>query len=188
VEVFIVWAGFAGAWLLVAGPIFQAAIEFSEQDMEGAGFTALAAKYTPPPRYRGWWWLLPPVGYLLHWRWSRRAHREMMQLATPEQRRMFAQLGNKATGWTMVALAGILLALNETWGVKRHYHWPVLAFWLLVLAMTALSAAYTGARMGRDRPDGGRGGGRPPGRGATAGAGNGTLTGDSTGATLETGP
>jgi hypothetical protein len=188
VEVFIVWAGFAGAWLLVAGPIFQAAIEFSEQDMEGGEFAALAAKYTPPPRYSGWWWVLPPVGYVLHRRWSRRAHREMLQLATPEQRRMFAQLGNKATGWTMVASAGILLALNETWGVKRHYHWPALAFWLLAVAMTVLSASYTAARMGRDRPDGGWDGGRRPGRGAGAGAGDGTAASDSPGAAVDTGP
>ena len=34
VDVFIAWSGFLSAWLLVAGPIYQAAIELEEEDVE----------------------------------------------------------------------------------------------------------------------------------------------------------
>jgi hypothetical protein len=170
---FIVWAGFVGGWLLVAGPVFQAAIDLSEQDIGQEDMRAVAARYTPPPPDSPWWWLFPPVGYVLHRRRSRRIRQGMLALWTPAQRRAWARLGNKATGWLMVAVAGLLLAFRETWQLVEHYHWPLLVFWLLAAGMTIVSAVYTALRMimaARIGEIEGEGGGQGETRAAAGGA------------------
>ena len=69
----IVWITFAGAWLLVAGPLYQGSVELNELnvDREGIQGKAAAAQATRA-RPSAWWWLLPPVMYVLHRRWYRR--------------------------------------------------------------------------------------------------------------------
>ena len=57
----ILWAGFAGAWLLVAGPLHQARVELAEEDLERERFTDAMTEVGPPPRTSAWWWLLPPL-------------------------------------------------------------------------------------------------------------------------------
>ena len=69
--VFIAWSGFLGAWLLVAGPIYQAAIELEEEDVEREVIAEASANVEAPPRVSPWWRLLPPVAYLLHRRRGR---------------------------------------------------------------------------------------------------------------------
>lgn len=146
-QIFILWCGFLGGWLLVAGPVFQAVIELSEQETKRETIASVTQRYTPPPRNSAWWWLLPPVGYLLHRGRARRRRQEILQLWTPQQLEAIARLSNKATGWAMVASAGVLLALRETWGLTEHYHWSPWRFWLLAAGMAVLSAAYTAVRM-----------------------------------------
>jgi hypothetical protein len=63
----IAWATFAGAWLLVAGPLYQGSAELGQLDVDREGIqgkaaAAQAAQARPSP----WWWLLPPVMYVLH--------------------------------------------------------------------------------------------------------------------------
>jgi hypothetical protein len=61
----IAWAAFAGAWLLVAGPLYQGALELREQDIDREGLEASKARVEPPKMPSPWWWLVPPVFYLL---------------------------------------------------------------------------------------------------------------------------
>jgi hypothetical protein len=42
----IAWCGFFGAWFLVAGPVYQAALELEEEGLERDTFA---------PRSPGWW-------------------------------------------------------------------------------------------------------------------------------------
>jgi hypothetical protein len=53
----ILWATFAGAWLLVAGPLYQGSVELGELDFDRDGIQGTAAAVH-------WWWLLPPVMYM----------------------------------------------------------------------------------------------------------------------------
>jgi hypothetical protein len=38
----IAWVGFLGAWLLVAGPLYQGALELREEEVDREGIAALA--------------------------------------------------------------------------------------------------------------------------------------------------
>ena len=59
------WVVFAGAWLLVGGPLYQAAIELSELEVDREGMEKLASQIPRTRMPSAWWWLLPPVMYFL---------------------------------------------------------------------------------------------------------------------------
>lgn len=92
----IAWAGFLGAWLLVAGPLYQGALELREEDVDREGMEASIAQIPRPEPPSPWWWLLPPAMYLIRRR-SRNAFREaaLAQLtpAQREQRASFRRVG-----------------------------------------------------------------------------------------------
>ena len=87
------WAGFVGAWLLVAGPLLQGAIELREEEIDREGFEALRGKVDYPAPISRWWWLLPPVAYVKNRRRNDAFHRQAMAVMTP------------ATGGKQLALA-----------------------------------------------------------------------------------
>ena len=75
----IVWVTFAGAWLLVAGPLYQGSVELNELDVDREGIQGkAAAAQATQARPSAWWWLLPPVMYVLHRRWYKALRREML--------------------------------------------------------------------------------------------------------------
>ncbi|MEC3974376.1 hypothetical protein [Amycolatopsis sp. H20-H5] len=66
-----------------------------------------------PPSVSQWWWLLPPMRYLLeHRRWKAR-QQEMMDALNPLQRNALVQYMNKTTGWSFVGFGGFLIAIKE---------------------------------------------------------------------------
>jgi hypothetical protein len=73
VNAVIIWAGFVGAWPLVAGPLYQGSIELVELDFdrEGIGEIKASATRMTQDRPSAWWWLLPPVMYVLQRRWTK---------------------------------------------------------------------------------------------------------------------
>lgn len=148
---FIAWCAFFGAWLLFAGPIQQAALELREEGIERDRITATASALSPPSTVSPWWWLLPPVHYLLA---SRRArtHREAVFAAIdPSDRADLVNYLNKARGWLLVGLGGLLIAVKETWELSQHYDWPDVAFWVLAVGTAMLCASYTAASVARSR-------------------------------------
>jgi len=131
----ILWATFAGAWLLVAGPLYQGSVELSELDFDREGIQGKAAAVqTGRDRPSAWWWLLPPVMYVLP------------QL-TSTQREQMASFQSKSAGWFTVAAGATLLAAGETWQIVQHYGWPVWAFWLLAVVMLAAAILNTAVLM-----------------------------------------
>ena len=144
----IAWVTFAGAWLLVAGPLYQGSVELNELDVDREGIagkvtTAQAAGTRPS----AWWWLLPPVMYVLQRRRYSAMRQAMMAQLTQTQREQLTSFQSKATGWFTVAAGATLLATGETWHVVQHYGWPVWLFWLLIVAMLALAVLTTAALM-----------------------------------------
>jgi hypothetical protein len=144
----IAWVTFAGAWLLVAGPLYQGSVELNELDVDREGIQGKTqAAQTTQNRPSAWWWLLPPVMYVLHRRWYRALRREILSQLTQTQREQLTSFQSKATGWFTVAGGATLLAAGETWQIVKHYDWPVWAFSLLMVVMLAAAVLSTAVFM-----------------------------------------
>jgi hypothetical protein len=144
------WAGFAGAWLLVAGPLYQGALELREEDVDREGLEASRALVERPEMPSPWWWLLPPVFYVLRRQRSTAYRHAVFDQLTQAQKEQFSNFVNKAMGWFTVALGAALLAAEQTWRVTERYDWPLWLFWLLLVVMMGLSVLNTALRMSRD--------------------------------------
>jgi hypothetical protein len=137
-DVFIHWAGFLGAWLLVAGPLLQGAIELRDEELDREGIEDRRGAVDLLPRVSPWWWLLPPVAYYKNRKRSDEYRRRSMVSLTVEQRAQFVGFTNKATGWFTVAGGAFLIALKETWELAVVYDLPG---WVYVLAVVVLAVA-----------------------------------------------
>ena len=147
-EVLIAWCGFLGAWLLVAGPLLQAAMELREEDRQSEHLEAASARLESGfPEVSPWWWLLPPVHFWLQRRRSRAFREAVMRELTPDQIGGLVNYLNRATGWLFVAGGAALIAVKETWELVEAQHWPHWVFWASVAAMPAVCTANTAARI-----------------------------------------
>ncbi len=146
----IAWAGFLGAWLLVAGPLYQGALELREEDVDREGMEASIARIPRPEPPSPWWWLLPPVMYLIRRRRNNAYREAALAELTPAQREQRASFINKATGWFTVAIGAALLAAEQTWQVIERQHWSGWLFWLFIVVMLIASVLNTALRMARD--------------------------------------
>jgi hypothetical protein len=147
----IAWVGFFGAWLLVAGPLYQGALQLLEEDIDREGIEATIARIPRPDPPSPWWWLLPPVMYLIRRHRSNAFRRAAMAQLTQAQRDQSTSFFNKATGWFTVALGAALLAAEQTWQVINRQHWPAWLFWILIIVMLGISVLNTALRMIRGR-------------------------------------
>jgi hypothetical protein len=146
----IAWAGFLGAWLLVAGPLYQGALELREEQVDREAIEVSKAKVPRPEWPSPWWWLVPPVMYEL-WRRRSNAYRDaVLAELSPAQREQFTSFINKANGWFTVAVGASLLAAEQSWNLITKYHWPGWLFWVLIAAMLGIAVLNTALRMSRD--------------------------------------
>lgn len=136
-------AAFLGGWLLVAGPVYQAAVELTEEQFERAEFEHVHSLLPALQRLSPWWWLLPPVAYLLQRRRRSAYRRAFLDRLPKAQLEQFVAFNNKATGWLLVGAGGFLLALRETWELREEAEWPGWTFWLLLVVALVASLAYT---------------------------------------------
>ncbi|WP_051385777.1 hypothetical protein [Actinokineospora inagensis] len=147
----IAWFGFFGAWLLVAGPVYQAALELNEQNLEQEEFESARADVERLPKVSPWWWLLPPVRYWLGRRRSERQRAMVMAALSPEQRGQLVWFIDTGAAWMFVGTGGLFLAVKETWELAENYEWPVGVFCGLVVVMAALCLVNAIRRMARSR-------------------------------------
>ena len=143
----IAWCLFAGSWLLVGGPLYQAAIELNEMEVDREGFQAIAQQLPRPKMPSPWWWLLPPVMYFLARHVNEQNQRAIFAAMNDAQREQFISFRNKAAGWLTVAFGATLLAVGETWDITEHYKWPQWVFWALLVFMMASAVLNTALRM-----------------------------------------
>ena len=140
-EIAIVLGGALGAWLLVAGPIYQAAIELGEMHFDHEGMEAIESAVPQPPRMSPWWWLFPPAAYFRQRGLANRRRRAVMDALGEEQRAQTVAFLNKAKGWFTVAAGALLIAIKETWELSLLLDWPTYAFWIAVVVAGALCVA-----------------------------------------------
>jgi len=150
----IAWVGFLGAWLLVAGPLYQGALELLEEDIDREGIDASMARIPRPDLPSPWWWLLPPVMYLIRRQRSKAFRRAAFAQLTHAQRDQATRFLNKANGWFTVALGAALLGAEQTWQVIVRQHWPTWLFWILIVVMVGVSVLNTTLQMTRGRAAG----------------------------------
>jgi hypothetical protein len=143
----IAWAGFLGAWLLMAGPLYQGALELLEEDIDREGIDASIARIPRPDPPSPWWWLVPPVMYLIRRHRGRAFRRAALAQLTRAQRDQAGSFINKAAGWFTVALGAALLAAAQTWQVINRLRWPAWLFWILIIVMLGVSVANTALRI-----------------------------------------
>jgi hypothetical protein len=150
-ELFADICGFLGAWLLVAGPIYQASLELREQDLETERIQEAGAKVMQPKKVSVWWWLLPPLKIFLEHRRSNRYRREYIKVLHSEDVEALINFINKATGWLLVAGGASLIAVKETFELTDHLDSPHYLFWVVVPLMMFISIMYTIARTVRTK-------------------------------------
>lgn len=146
-EVFIAICAFLGGWLLVAGAIYQAALQLAEEQIDSEQLAAAEANLPRPRRVSVWWWFVPPVAYLLNTRQDRRHQLDVLEALEPEQLRQTVSFFNKAHGWMIVAGGAYLLAIAATWRTCQFFGWPVFVFWVLLVAATGISISFAVRRM-----------------------------------------
>ena len=137
-DVFIHFAGFVGAWLLVAGPLLQGAIELRDEELDREGFERVRTDVRELPPVSRWWWLLPPVAIYRNKKRSDEFRRQTMGVLTPEQRAQFLGFTNKAAGWFTVAGGAFLIFLKEAWELAELFELPI---WLYVVVVFVLAVA-----------------------------------------------
>ncbi|WP_213813799.1 hypothetical protein [Glaciihabitans sp. dw_435] len=138
----IVVCGALGAWLLLAGPLYQAALELREQEVDRDGIEAVSSTVAAADPVSPWWWLLPPVAYILHQRSAREHRRALMEAMGPDQIRQTVEFLNKANGWLIVAAGAFLIAVKETYELVELVEWPIAVFWVLVVVLPLICFAY----------------------------------------------
>ena len=148
-DVFIHWAGFLGAWLLVAGPLLQGVIELRDEELDREGMAGFTGDADLPPRVSRWWWLLPPVAYYKNRKRRNGYRRRSLASLTVEQRAQFVGFSNKATGWFTVAGGAFLIALKETWELAEIYELPGWVYALAVVVLAVAAVANTVVRLSR---------------------------------------
>jgi hypothetical protein len=145
----ILWSGFFGAWLLVAGPLYQAALELGEEDISRDAMAGVDRPVPSTNRPSGWWWLIPPVGYWKQRRYAQDERNAMMAALPRDVMTNWVTFMNKATAWFYVASGAFLIALKETYELVEGHEWPTFVFWILVVVMAGLATGNTAVRMSR---------------------------------------
>jgi hypothetical protein len=148
-DVFIHLAGFLGAWLLVAGPLLQGAIELRDEEMDREGFERVKTDVPYPAPISRWWWLLPPVAYYKDKKRSDEFRNATMGVLTAQQRQQFVGFTNKATGWFTVAGGAFLIFLKEAWELAELFELPVWVYVVVVVLLAIAAIANTISRLSR---------------------------------------
>ena len=142
--------GAIGAWLLVAGPLYQASMELREQGL--AQRRQLPATVPHPRPVSGWWWLVPPVAYWKHHQQRDRLRRLVLAALPADEIERMISFSNTARGWLVVAGGATLIGVKETWELVEINEWPTFFTWVIAAAALLLSvgnAALTASRTER---------------------------------------
>jgi len=150
-ELFIGWCGFIGSWLLVAGPLYQAALELHDEDLEVERIQTVKKELVAPPRISVWWWLLPPVKIILSQRQSQAYRKAYLAALAPEDVGALISFMSKAFAWMFVAAGGFLLAVKETYELVGLSKFPVEVFWIAIVLLPILAVGNVISQMSKTR-------------------------------------
>lgn len=130
---------FVGSWLLVAGPLYQGAVELQQEGVDEDGIADVIGQVQPSPAPSEWWWLLPPVMFVKRRQRSAKFWREVLQIVSPEQARQIRATRPRVIGWFVVSLGALFLAVGETVRLSDRIEIPVGIALLLAVAILAVT-------------------------------------------------
>ena len=137
------WFGFVGAWLLVAGPIYQASVELRAEQEVVARVQEVMRGAPQPPKVSNWWWLVPPVRFLLSSQRRGDSRDAFLASLSVEDLELVTRYMNIARGWMLVGFGAFLIALKETYEIGEHHEWPTWLYWVVVVAMASAAVGIT---------------------------------------------
>lgn len=146
-EYVVHWAGFVGAWLLVAGPLVQAAMELRDEQLDRDAIESVSGQLPESEPMSNWWWLLPPVAYVKMQRRGRARRDAGVRALSMTQREQMVGFMNKATGWLFVAGGASLIFVKEAWELAELYHLPFVVYLVVVLLLALLAVVNTVVRL-----------------------------------------
>jgi len=149
-EIFITLCGFIGSWLLVAGPLYQAALELGDEDIEFDRIRSVGKTVAPPPHPSAWWWLIPPIKFHLEQKRDREYRTQYLKALESKDAEALVSFMNKARAWLYVATGGLLIAIKETFELTSQINLGLAWFWAIVAAMAIASILNTVLRITRN--------------------------------------
>ena len=137
------WCGVVGAWLLVAGSIYQAFLELHKEQVAADQMARATTTVPSPPAVSSWWWLLPPVK--LYRDGQRRNQHRLTFLAslTSDERETIVAFLSLSRGWLLVATGGLLIAIQQTYDLVERLDLSLVVFWLAIVTLFAVSILIT---------------------------------------------
>jgi hypothetical protein len=150
-ELVILIGGFLGAWLLVAGSVYQAALELRDQDFafDHIREAGQQARQTGQQHPSAWWWLLPPAKIILEQKHDRAFRKEFFGKLNRTDSEAMLSLMNKSTAWLYVGLGGFLLAAKETYELDQYLHVNLSIFFVVTFILLAASVFNTASHIRR---------------------------------------
>jgi hypothetical protein len=118
----VLWLGVIGSWLLFAGPVYQAGLELRDHENAAMRLRRTLSSMAPPAPVSWWWWLIPPVKIMLEWRRAIDHRRAFMDALSLEEYTSLLTFIHKATGWWLVGMGGLLVAIQQSYGFAQRYH------------------------------------------------------------------
>ena len=143
----IAWVAFSEPGCSWPGHCIRARSNCSRKTSTGKGSTHPSPASHARPRLSPWWWLLPPVMYLIRRHRSAAFRQAALAQLTQAQRDQSTSIINKATGWFTVALGAALRAAEQTWQVIERQHWRAWLFWILIIVMLGVSVLNTALKI-----------------------------------------
>ncbi|QEO09344.1 hypothetical protein [Protaetiibacter larvae] len=145
-ELIIRIAAALGAWLLLTAAIYQASLELRDEQLDRARLSEAVDAVPSVRPLSPWWWLLPPVAYLLRRSRVKRQREAIMKVLDADQLRQFVEFTDKAQGWLLVAAGAVLIAIKETWELSELLEWPLWLLILVTLVAVLVALGHTVAR------------------------------------------
>ena len=106
----------------------------------------MGASVPQPAPISNWWWLVPPVKFLLERRRSTAFKHAFIASLSREDLEVLTTYINKTFAWLLVAVGGVCIATKETYELAHHEEWPAAVFWILVVVMAGASIVHTALR------------------------------------------
>lgn len=138
--------GLFGAWLLLAGSIYQAVLELRAHELAVERLQEVGA-LARTQRVSGWWWLFPPLKLYLERRRATAKKEVYFNALSVVEFESLVSFLNKTTGWLCVALGGLMIAIKETHQFCHDRHVGEIAFALGVGALAGLCVLFTRVRV-----------------------------------------